>query len=165
MRIGDPIRAERRRRRRLELAEDRQQLEGDQTRAVRRVRRHPDAAVVDSDRLAPCARVGREVTRRDGRAARGERPGLTLADVTLVEGIEAIDGERLERPGKGRQPDPLAWAPRPAQRPEDLEEPGIGAERFGDPRRHPLDRFDEAVPGGEAATGQVDRRPEDRVSG
>ena len=81
--------------------------------AVRRVGRHPDAAVVDGDRLAPrSSGASRRSVGRDRRAGGGQGPRLALAEVALVERVEAVVGERLERRGEGRQADALAGLPR-----------------------------------------------------
>ena len=109
--------------------QDREQLEGDDARAVRRVGRDPDAAVVDRDRLARRRGVRAQVAERHHRPDVVEGARLPLAEVAVVEGVEAVGRERLERRGQRRQPDPLARSPRPAVRPVDGEEPGVRAER------------------------------------
>ena len=95
--------------------------------AVGRVGRDADAAVVDRDGLAPASSVcagGRRAVIGDAGRRRARRD-LALAEVAVVERVEALVGERRERRGQGRQPDQLARAPRPAVRPVDREEAGL----------------------------------------
>ena len=97
-------------RRRLELLEDVEQLQRDDARRVRRVGRDPHAAIGRLDRLAPVGRV-----RRGSRPARmaapdaGEERRLPLAEVAVVEGVEAVVGEAL----RGSRRAPAAERPRP----------------------------------------------------
>ena len=89
---------------------------------------------------------------------------LPVAEVAVVEGIEAVGRERLERRRQRREPDPLAGSPRPPVRPVDGEEPGASGPSAGrHDRGRPLDRVDEPVPGREAGPCQLDGRGQDRV--
>ncbi len=109
--------------------------------------------------------MGGEVGRGDRRSGRPEAARLALPEVSLVEGIESLGGEGLERGRERRQADPLAGAPRPAARPEHREERRVGPESRLDRRRRPLDGVDEAVPGREAPACQLDGGSQDGVSG
>ena len=125
-RVGDAFRPEGARAGRLEPLQQAEQLERDDTGAVRRVGRHADTAVVDRDRLAPRRRVLAQVLDPDRRSRGGQAPSLALSEVAVVEGIEALTRQRLERVRERRQSHALAGQPRPGVRPVDRREPGPG---------------------------------------
>ena len=99
-----------------------------------------------------------QVLDEDRRSGGGERPGLALAQVPVVEGIEPVARERFERGGEGRQADALTGMPGAAVWSVHGREAGIGAEFRVDERGGHLHGVDEPVPGREAGTCQLDGR-------
>src|SRR6188508_3704729 len=97
------------------------------------MRRDAEAAVGGRDRVAPGRGVRAEVAPGDPAAGRCQPPRLALADLAVVEVVEAGRCEAFQRGRERRQLDDLARTPAPALRPEDLLEPGAGAD-------HRLDR-------------------------
>jgi len=146
---------------RLELLEDVEQLERDDARRIGRVGRDPHATIGRGDRLAPGRGMVPEVGRATGNAELGQERGLSLAELAVVERVEAVVGKAPERPGKGREADELAGSPCPAVRPIRREEWRVRADSFCNGARAPLDRVDQLAPGRKAASRQLDRRTED----
>ena len=126
--------------------------------------RDPDAAVVDLDGRRRGRGVVAQVGHRDERPDVGERPGLPFGEIALVEGIEPVAREGLERRGQGWEADALAGSPRAAVRAIDGEEPGVRSEVGGDEWPRSFDRIDESVPGREPVPCQLDGRGQDRVA-
>ena len=101
-----------------------------------------------------------QVVDRQRAAGRGEGLCLSLAEVAVVVGVEAITREGLQRRGKGRQADPLAWLEGTAVGSEHGVEPA--AARLARERGHGLDVLDELVRGSEPVPCQFDGRCQDR---
>src|SRR2546428_8926 len=80
-------------------------------------------------------------------AGRPEARRLALAEVTVVEGVEAVASQELERPGQCRQPDALTRMPRPSGRSMHAEERRVLAQGDLNALHRPLRGIDEAVPG------------------
>ena len=137
----------------FELGEHRQQLSATTPSVRGRLRRDEHAAVVEGQRLTPVDGVRGQVGGPDRRAERGQRARLALAEIALVERVEAIPGEPLERRRQGGQADPLAGAPGPAGRRSDLEKPASTRSVAATSRGGGFDRLDEAVPGREPRPG------------
>ena len=149
------------RRRRLKSLEDVEDLEGNEPGAVRGVAGHLNPAIVDADRLCPGRAVSRQVVEPDGRAGSGERANLggsRLSGIELVPAGLRDPGQRRRQRG---QANALAGSPGSSARAVDRLPGEIRAELDIEPRRTRFDRLDEAVPGGEPADGQLDRRGEE----
>ena len=159
--VVDPLGAKSARGRRLERVEDLEQLQSHHPRRVRRMGGDPDPPIVDRDRLGPCRAVGPQVVGRDRRPDGRQPTRLALAEIAIVEVVEADQGQALEGRGKSRQTDPLGGSPRAALRPIDLLEPGSATERVDDGRERPLHGANEAGPRRKPVPGQLDRRCED----
>ena len=157
-------RGEARRSRGRQRPQDVQDLEADDARAVGRVRRRRDAAIVEGERRLPGRRVRREVLRRARRARGAEPRRLARGDVAVIEVRQPGAGEPLKRRGKRRQADALARAPGPPCRPIDRVEPlGERAQLDVEDTPGQFDRADEELVGREAVPGQLDGGGEDCV--
>ena len=131
--------------------EDVEQLEGDDAGAVRRMGRDPDAAIVDRDRLASRSSVWAARSSAVIAEPAAARPRACRSrELAVVEVVEAVVGEALERRGQRRQADALAGPPRPAVRPVDRWNPASGPSAARPVGAVALDGGDEAVPGREA---------------
>ena len=109
-------------------------LEGDDARAVRRMARRPDAAIVDADRLLPGRALGARSAALIGEPA-AARPGTWRAASSpsyrsSKPAVARCSNDRAER----RQADELARVPAPGVRPVDRG-PSPRRGRAGRPRR------------------------------
>ena len=144
--------------RRLEGLEQVQQLQGDDTAAVRRVRGHAGPAIGGRDRGRPVGAMVGEAAGRERRTRTGEECRLACAEIAVVEGVGTLRGDAFERARQCRQSDDLARRPRSTVRAPVVE---AGGPRFvAEAGGGDLHRAPKRIPGREAVRRQLDRRRE-----
>ncbi len=152
-------------RRRLEPLQDIEDLEGQDAAAVGGVRRDPDAPVRRGDRRGPGAAVLVQVGRGMGAAGHAQPERDPLAEVAVVVGVEAVEGQGAEGRSQRWEPDQLAGPPGASlgspggcgTRPSMAPGPGL--------RLHPLHGLHQPCPRREPGRRVLDRRRQHRIAG